>query len=255
MAGDRLITTGNGGHPWVLNDFRWALGQIAAGNQGIYQAINNMLRGFGDNFIVQGVVASGTTPNIAITEGWIMLAGELLKVDAQTGIDTTSEDSFTKVTTNDTTGAKTYLNGATVQTYQKNRGVVDSLAGTLDYNGNTLSDLRSIADVSGTDTPLKTKIIEIGDWNMDADATKFVAHGITNDVDIRSISVKIRHDTVTNVLYPLSIMDSSDTTQGGVDSVAAGNIILRRKASGFFDAATFNATSFNRGWITIQHVD
>jgi len=96
---DRLLTTGTGGFPLVLDDLRFFLGQATSGNHGIYQMLNNSLREYGDNFIVQGVVNSGTTPNIAITEGWIMLAGELVKVDAQTGIDTTSEDSFTKVIT------------------------------------------------------------------------------------------------------------------------------------------------------------
>lgn len=137
---DRFITTGNGGNPIVLDDVRWLLGQATSGNHGIYQMLNNSLREYGDNFIVQGVVASGTTPNIAITEGWIMLAGELVKVDAQTGIDTSTEDSFSKVITFDSAGLKTFRNAATVNTYQKNRGVVDTLAGTLDYNGARIGD-------------------------------------------------------------------------------------------------------------------
>lgn len=137
---DKFLTVGNGGLPFVLDDFRWFLGQATGGNQGIYQSLNHILRAYGDDFIVQGVVASGITPNIAITEGWIMLAGELLKVDAQTGIDTTTEDSFTKVITFDTAGNKTFRNGALIDTFQQNRGVVNSLAGTLDFNGDRIGD-------------------------------------------------------------------------------------------------------------------
>ena len=84
---DKLKTTDLGGFPFVLDDIRQLLGRLTSpANHGIYQAFNNLLRGFGDNLIVQGVVASGTTPNISITEGWVLLDGELITVVAQTNI-------------------------------------------------------------------------------------------------------------------------------------------------------------------------
>ena len=95
---DKLKTISTGGFPFVLDDIRQFLGRLS-GSQGIYQAFNNLLRGFGDNFIVQGVVASGSSPSVAITEGWVLLNGELIKVDAQTGINTTTNNKFVKVTT------------------------------------------------------------------------------------------------------------------------------------------------------------
>lgn len=249
---DRFITTGNGGNPVVLDDLRWFLGQAAAGNHAIYQALDNMLRGFGDNFIVQGVVASGVTPNIAITEGWIMLAGELLKVDAQTGIDTTSEDSFTKVSTFNSTGQKTFRNAAVIDTYEENRGVVNSLAGTLDYNGNTLSDLRTIADVGGTDTPLKTKILNIGIWDMDATVSVIIVHGLTQ-VNIRTVTVLVRADSDGD-RFPFT------SDQGQVLApiqVTTTSIVLSRIGGGTFDNTTFDdvAAAYNRGWIIIEYVD
>ena len=107
---DKFRTIGLGGLPFTLDDFRWFFGRLDAPNEGIYQAFNNILGGFGNNFIVQGVVASGSSPNVAITEGWVLLDGELIKVDAQTGIDTTTDNKFVKVTTFQSGGNKTFQN-------------------------------------------------------------------------------------------------------------------------------------------------
>jgi len=140
---DRLKTTDTGGFPLRLDDIRWMLGQ---GNEGIYEALNHLLRGLGDNFIVQGVVASGTTPNVAITEGWVMLDGELLKVDAQSSIDTSTDNTFLKQTTFDASGSKTFQDLSVNDTYQKDRAVVSGLAGNLDHNGDDIQDLFGLSE-------------------------------------------------------------------------------------------------------------
>ena len=131
---NKLKTTGLGGFPFVLDDTRQFLGRLS-GSEGIYQAFNNILGGFGNNFIVQGVVASGSSPNVAITEGWVLLDGELIKVDAQTGIDTTTDNKFVKVTTFDSRGNKTFQNGTIEDTYEINRAVVQGTSGNLDFDG------------------------------------------------------------------------------------------------------------------------
>lgn len=134
---DKLKTSATGGFPFVLDDIRQFLGRLS-GSEGIYQAFNNLLRGFGDNFIVQGVVVSGSSPNVAITEGWVLLDGELIKVDAQTGIDTATDNKFVKVTTFDPRGNKTFQNATIEDTYEKNRAVVQGVSGNLDFNGDAL---------------------------------------------------------------------------------------------------------------------
>lgn len=137
---DKYKTTNVGGLPLTLNDIRWLLGRLS-GSQGIYQALNNLLRGFGDNLIIQGVVASGTSPNVAITEGWVLLDGELLKVDAQTGINTTTNNKLIKQTSFDSRGNKEFQNGLTDDTYEKNRAVVQGASGNLAYNADNLGDI------------------------------------------------------------------------------------------------------------------
>lgn len=200
---DRLITsTPPGGFPLVLDDLRWFLGQVGQ-SESIYQALDNLLRLFGDNFVVQGIVISGSSPNFQITEGWIILDGELLKVDAQTNIDTATDGFFNKVITFDPAGDKKAQNGSDIRAYQINRGVVSGLTGSLAFGGVRYEDLiipairdrlNSIATqiqsglieiatqaetLAGIDPtraltpfsintrlPLVQKVVEIGDWDM-----------------------------------------------------------------------------------------
>lgn len=93
---------------------------------------------------------------------------------------------------------------------------------------------------------LRTKILEIGDWDMDANASVNVAHGITDlYLKVRGIEVMIRGDVAgVYTLYG-----------GGYALVVTSNITLNRTASSLFDSVSFDSTSYNRGWITIHYVD
>lgn len=98
---------------------------------------------------------------------------------------------------------------------------------------------------------LNTKIINIGDWNMDTTQSLDVAHGVTLS-KIRSLSAIIIADSSTT-RYDLNIMDGAG--DGGGLFADATNVVLRRIASGFFDNTSFNSTSFNRGYIVLQYTD
>ena len=106
----------------------------------------------------------------------------------------------------------------------------------------------SINDLAG----LKSKIIDIGDWDMDATSSVAVAHGLTM-VNIRGISVLIIGDTSGNI-QSLDIADSTYPNVNGNWRLDATNINLYRLASGYYDTVGFDSTSFNRGWITIFYV-
>lgn len=94
---------------------------------------------------------------------------------------------------------------------------------------------------------LNEKIINIGDWNMDSTLSVAVAHGITH-TKIRSISVVVRSDSDANYhdfgAFGCVGMYASST-----------NIILLRETGGTFDNTSYDSTSYNRGWITIQYTD
>lgn len=252
---DKFRTDLLGGLPFVLDDIRQFLGRLTSpANHGIYQAFNNMLGGFGTDFIVQGCVVSGSTGAFSITEGWILLSSELIKVDAQGPFDEAVDGTFTKVTTFDPRGNKDFLNGSTADTYEKNRGVISGLGGTLAFNANTFFDLSNQAS-SLPDTGVKIlnkKIIEIGDWNMDTTASILVGTGITDFLNIRTVDAMIISDD-SAFLTPIDIFTSGNNqSEGGIGALFSNFITLVRRSGGFFESTAYNATSFNRGFITIE---
>lgn len=101
---------------------------------------------------------------------------------------------------------------------------------------------------------IKTKIIEIGDWNMDATSSITIAHGISDRKKIRNIKIHVFGDIgsadETNV-YDLTIFNGA--LHGGYYYINGNNIILSRVTSGVFDGTNFDATSFNRGHMKIEY--
>ena len=103
---------------------------------------------------------------------------------------------------------------------------------------------QAIADLNGN---LITTIVNIGDWNMDADTSATIAHGIADYTKIRAINVMIRNDATTSVSCLIGVYG----TIGTVDST---NIEIIRVTAGAFDSVNYDSTSYNRGYITIQHI-
>jgi hypothetical protein len=98
------------------------------------------------------------------------------------------------------------------------------------------------------------KIVDIGDWNMYANETVAVAHGLTLS-KIRSVSVLIRNDA-DSVYYQIPGVQTAYTQVDLIISYINGtNVYLGRAGSGLFDSTDFNATSYNRGWIVIDYTD
>ncbi len=133
--------------------------------------------------------------------------------------------------------------------------VVINGAGTLLVGGS--SQLNStLLVLGGIDTANdgifhKTKILDIGDWNMDSTASVSVAHGVTAS-KIRTVSVTIRNDAGT-ATYPLECAEIGDAP-GGYWQYNTTNVVLNRVAARRFDEVNFDATSYNRGWVTIKYV-
>ncbi len=257
---DKLKTTNVGGFPLVLDDLRWFFGRLGAPNDGIYQAFNNILRGYGDDFIVQGCIEGGAPGAITLTEGWVMLGGELIKVDAQAAFDEATENTFVKATTFDSRGLKAFQNGSSDDTYEKNRASISGSGGSLAFNGIRFAEMNvaetlNASSVSGT-VVIKKKIIEIGDWNMDTDATRLIVHGITASIDkFKSVQVTIIADNGLSSI-PLTFNSAAGVAQGSIGSIEGivlKSITLSRTTGGTFDTTNYNATSFNRGFITIEY--
>jgi len=107
--------------------------------------------------------------------------------------------------------------------------------------------------IAHTESRLTTKIVNIGDWNMQASATKNVAHGVDVEL-IRDVKAMIFTDTGSTVILPLDSYNAvTFTIDGGVRYIDPIHVELGRKPGGYFDSADFNATSYNRGYILITY--
>jgi hypothetical protein len=95
----------------------------------------------------------------------------------------------------------------------------------------------------------KVKIVEIGAWNMDTDASKTVTGlGLSDKTKIRDISVMLVNDSGNT--WPLDAFENN-AVQGGVGNYTASAVDLHRLAGGTFDTTAWDSTGINRGWITI----
>jgi len=139
-------------------------------------------------------------------------------------------------------------------------GIVSDLTGNVtgDVSGNLTGDVTGNADTATLATTatkhgsLNVKVIDIGDWDMDAAPTAQVAHGLTHS-KIRNISVLIRRDDDL-FYYDFDAQNYTETSSSDIN-VGSTDVNLIRATTGFFDSGLFNSTSYNRGWITIQYID
>lgn len=154
------------------------------------------------------------------------------------------------------TGPGTKLDGIEVgaTTDQTNAEIRAAVAAATDSNVFSDAEKTDVAristDLGATNVKLNTKVIDIGDWNMDADTIASVAHGVT-ETDIRSVSVLIRNDTDS----VLSNLETQSSFVAGSIQIFSGDVVLRRQTSGPYDSTNYDSTAFNRGWITIQYTD
>lgn len=141
------------------------------------------------------------------------------------------------------------INQDIIQFFQKlmaDAGLVAN--GLYDNEANGYQFVQALEFLNGG---LRTKVVEIGDWNMDADNTVLVAHGLTLS-KIRTVKAMIRNDA-NSVHYDLLTTDGSGNFAAGYDFISSSDVSLRRTFGGFFDGTSFNSTSYNRGWVIIQY--
>jgi len=102
-------------------------------------------------------------------------------------------------------------------------------------------------------TKLKTKIIEIGDWDMEHDITKIVIHTISNFKKIRRVDGVIRNDE-DGTYYNINTSNNAGNCSVGVNSISATTLKLIRTIGGDLATSNFNIPiSYNRGWLTITY--
>lgn len=110
-----------------------------------------------------------------------------------------------------------------------------------------------LAEKLGLNNFSLTKVIEIGDWNMDADDRVFISLPIASH-KIRRISALIRADDDTDANPRRYSIYSYDSSMGGECIIYDNTVAISRPNASFFNSSLFDSTSFNRGWLTIDYI-
>lgn len=201
---------------------------VASGIQGLINAkLTDPLTTNGDLLYRSG----GVSTRLAIgTNGYVLTVSGGLPAWAAIpgGISGLTSGYLPKATSSTTIGNSIISEAASAIT----------IAGTL--------EIQSGFRTQATGPYLKTKIVDIGDWDMTTTSGVAVAHGLTHLSKIRSVSAMVRNDVALAhiLLY--------DAVSGGyISSVDGTYVNLDRVFGGYFDTADYNSTSYNRGWITI----
>jgi len=251
---DKLVVpTPSNDVPFNWDDLDFFLGQEAY-SKGLYQAIENILKAYGNNFIIYGVEKSGVDE---LTAGFVMLDGEILAVDQHVS----SGSYFEKVTTNNPDGAKQTNLGGVVNIYKKNRAYAYGTGSPP--TSNTLKSPYSIsagnpkrlADI--VNGSYVTEKINTGAWDMDTSATlgfplaTLMPHITASQ--IRKIEVTIQPDTNASLLR-VRQLSAAGNVYWGVDTVGDPEYIyLLRDTGGVFDGTNYNDPSMNRGEMFVTY--
>lgn len=124
---NRLKTTDNGGFPLELDDLRWQEEAVRDAFKGLTSFLER------DNIILSGVVISGMgTANTTWTEGYVLINGEVCKVDASaTPLNTVNQvfSTYIEVVVEyDPNGLETFENNVAYDTYEKRKATITTYA-------------------------------------------------------------------------------------------------------------------------------
>lgn len=99
---------------------------------------------------------------------------------------------------------------------------------------------------------LKTKVIEIGDWNMDLSSSLDIPLSAGLLAKIRTINVLIRND---DDIYRFNLLTPYAGAVIGDCNIDLSNnwLTLSRRSSTFLDSTNYDSTDYNRGWVTITY--
>ncbi len=239
------ITTQFQNDIWAALEAALAVYQPGTGNYGI---------------IVDGCVVTDNAGNFDISEGVVYLNGRFLRLPASTN------QTFPKYIEEaaETFEAKQFADGDTkdlisVRVAQLVSGVPsDQYVAITALDDDKIRNIRSMSPGAihitfpgvVSYTKLRKVVLEIGDWNMynvtgtGSKEIDLVPYGIDPE-KVRSVFISIRSDagTVFRDLY----------ISGHIVAWLSTGIEISREAAGTFDSTSYDSTSFNRGWITIEY--
>jgi len=215
-----------GGEPDMkMEDFL----RVPFSNQSALLSLGSGLIG---NKIISGCNATiGGGGEISVTEGYISLNGEIMKVEAQTVPNTLGFWRYEKATSYDSDGDKTFINGIFRQTFRDVRGIVTSVASLSDTDLDCQNGPRMLYEFSG----------ELGAWDMSSDTTLTILKPsyISSFDKIVQLNAMIIND-------PGNLI--TDLTASGYVQANATQLVFTQIA-GFFDIGiNYNSTGISRGY-------
>jgi len=218
--------------------------------------IKKMLNAYTTNdvIVLNGCVMTGTlvAPGpAAITAGQVFYNGRIYEVDAVASLVLAGAQIpvFTIVETQQ--GGQTTFSDANDYDFQ----TIEKFAMTAGLSGSGASGTTS-TNVANAKFLKKTKRLSIGAWDMDANADKSVAHGLSAVEWIKAVVVSgsiIKDDLARFDVLPINNATSGAAT--GIRYVDSTNIELTRNTGGQFDHVDYNDVSISRGYVDIMYGD
>lgn len=212
---------------------------------------------FGDNIGViinssnNSTILSGSFRTTMISAGASSLSGDnsVLIGGNANNVNATNSGLFAGINNSLTSPNSTILGGSFNLLTGSNSAIIGG-TGLTGTSANTVY-MPAIAFES-TGSSMSYREIPIGDWDMDATANISIPHSLSSTQwkTIRNISATIIDDADTGYY---SIYGESDTGQRGTIITNSTSIQLFRVTGGIFDSTAFNATSFNRGYISFWY--
>lgn len=99
---------------------------------------------------------------------------------------------------------------------------------------------------------LKTIMLELGVWNMDASNSKIISFSTVPKENVRELSAIIFNDSGQAFSFE-SAMNGSETNTNYIAHTGS-NFQLNRANGGYFDGTGYNDTVMNRGYLILKHV-
>ncbi len=240
----------SGGAPFSNEDLNDVFQtEVWAAMQGLLSEYNADAEGV----IVSGCVVSPNASNFDMTAGIVYLNGEFMRVDAVTN------QTFTKyIKAAPVTNVARVFEDTVSKTFIVEKKA--EVSATVDAGGQEIT-ISSIASslprrLNNLKTGgLLTKVIDIGDWNMDSNPLVNIAHGLPDYKKIRTVQAIIRNDADTESRgFLANNYLTGANTGGSINGINSTDIFLTRIDGGIFDDPIYDSTSYNRGWITINYL-
>lgn len=231
-----------GGAPIYLDDFKDVF------NDEIWDVIQAQFSAFDldtEGIIVSGCDITGSVGNYTLSAGIVYIDGEFRRISQNTGLSLPqyiipSTDVNTTRTFEDTVIKTLFVTkGAELDTSAPGSGQYIAITTV-----NDLDDRRYRNIVNN----YKKRRFSIGDWNMDSDSFLIITNSTLSNIpiaQITDIAVRIFNDAGT-ASYDLSYRNH------GYYQFGALGLTINRENAGFFDSTDFDATGYNRGYITIE---